>query len=242
MTQINFNNYKRLNTSYLAKWIRMLGLEKLNIGVCYEDPDLLCLDTSYIKHNIGEDDYLIVCKYPVSKFVLIHELGHIYLWKQLNSLEGFKPNIERASDPFLFSNAEAFYNAILDCFVNYRLCQFEGFNDLLVEFREHHIKENRKEWDNNTFKAYFKIYICLYIESNFIYEKEAKLRLKRYVKLNLKTLRDSAIKCSKRENKKVSYQDFQKIDQVLNRFGKIKNTTDPKDICSFFDSVMTIIN
>ena len=240
MMQIEFNDYKRLNTSYLAKWIKKLGLERLKIGVCYEDPDIPCINTSYIKCSTEEHGFLIVCKYPVSKYALIHELGHLYIFTQLNITESITLNIIKDSTIKSFNNGENFTPAILDCFVDYRLCQFQEFYDSFIEYREEDIKKDRKV-EGNTFKGNFKMYLHVYIESNFLFKKEAKTRLKTYIKRHLKTLRDNAIISSKGENKKLCYQDFQKLDQVLNRFGKIKNTTDPNDICSFFDSVMAII-
>lgn len=230
-------NYIAYCNKYLMDWIYKLGLNEFHFQLHYEREGENLYKNNHIGYNEPNDIYVIEFKYPANKDLLIHELGHLYLAKELNdfTLVGFDlSNIPNRID------YENYFSIILDCFVDYRLCKFGDFYDLWIELIEYQVRSTKQLSDLPSI-TYLSRYFLYYMELNFILKNELKLKLKQHVKRFLKDLRDNAIISSKKENKKLCYQDFQKIDRTLNHFDKIKNTTNSKDIYAFFDSVMAII-
>lgn len=225
--KINYNAYCN---KYLLYWIGKLGLDDFKFRFYYEQKLSNLYKSNGIGYNEENDVYVIKIKYPTNKETLVHELGHLCLSNSLGCPKQINLGSKKSE-----------LNHVLDPFVDYRLCKFGEYYDLWVEYIEFKVK-NQKYKPNLPLKTYLLDYTLYYINFKFLLKNELKLKLKPHVKRFLKDLRDNAIISSKGENKKLCYQDFQKIDRVLNNFDKIKNTNDSKDIYSFFDSVMAIIN
>jgi len=114
---------------FIKKWLSILKLDDDNfIFYCEEEHDNV-FDWDTIKYIPNKQAFRIQIKYPNRRFSIVHELGHLYLAKQVN-------NIKLVIAPNPDSNLmdmRVLLTGMMDGFVNYNLIKFEEFYKYFLE-------------------------------------------------------------------------------------------------------------
>ena len=110
------------------KWIIKLGLQKERFFGLFEEEGDNMFSISKVSWNPLKNYWEIQYKYPQDEYTIIHELGHIYLYKLDGNLEYHKklPLIVAENRQLAID-----INVLEDTFVNYELCKFPEFFNLM---------------------------------------------------------------------------------------------------------------
>ena len=194
----------------------MLGLSNEHIN----------LDRESIETAIEWDDYnncwnIEYCDVGVD-FLLIHELGHIFLAKKTNYLYF-------AKKPPRFNEIKFdiwwYHNAVIDCFVNYRLSQHEEINSLYIYYINEVLTRNIIPPE-----LYMHIggYIEYYLAFNYILQERERNEFLRQYNNFINILRNRIQRVLNLSN-----EYFNQIDQSLNQFLERRTTYDINEIKDF---------
>lgn len=232
--------FKKNYPHFINKWLKLLDLTQEKIIIrCEENGDSI-FEWDDITFDVENEAFLINIKYPPQKFSIIHELGHLYLAKELKDVRIIK-NYEPLSK---FMNMRALLYGIMDAFVNYKLCKFD-------EFYSYFIKKYPLNKIRMVPKEVFKIisffealdnYISIYFEFNFLLRKKDKFQRLNEKKLSLKKMRKDILDKSKEENIRFSFQDFQRLDKKLNSFDQIRESLTFTNLLNFMIDILKTLN
>lgn len=235
------NNLNHQFTVFFNEWIEKLGLsEKIQKFQLYIRPDKTkpvvlqfndkkIIVDKYSQIFFKEKEAIIILREVEPNFMLIHELGHLYLVRiYQDGRLGLTP-IEGVPEELI-----EYMDVLLDCFVNYNLCKIEGAYPLYVKDTYSFLPEDSRagsiEYTNDSIN-YLKNYIYYSISIQYILKKEDRnIRLNR-LKGYLRALRD---KIRPRIN-------FKKLFSQLKKFGGVKDTQDSQEIIDFiYDCILCL--
>lgn len=194
----------------------MLGLSNEHINIDREsnetaiewDDDNNCWNIEYC--DLGVD------------FLLIHELGHIFLAKKTNYLYFTikQPRFNEISFDIWW-----YHNAVIDSFVNYRLSQHEEINSLYI----YYINEvlTRNIIPSELYK-HIGGYIEYYLAFNYILQERERNEFLGQYNNFINILRNKIQRVLNLSN-----EYFNQIDQSLNQFLEIRPTYDKNEIKAF---------
>lgn len=155
-------------------------------------------------------------------FLLIHELGHIFLSKKTNFLyfATKPPRFYEIRDDIWWC-----HNAIIDSFVNFRLSQYDEINSLYI----YYINEvlSRKITPPELY-MHIGGYIEYYLAFNYILQERKRDEFLGKYNYFINTLRNLIQRVLILSN-----EYFNQIDQSLSQFLKIRTTCDKNEIKDF---------
>lgn len=242
----NFDEYiqagflsKEEKTLILLKWKEILGLEQIPINFFFPSnkPGELTINEKYeALGGCGYDSlrgyYGIVMAPEANKFILIHELGHIYLDKITNCL--YKDITDRGCYlPEIFY----FKNVVIDSFVNYQLYQISYFKPIYLEEMKYRWLISPKLSFKHILRHYLDIYLCYHFIIGKVYR--ANLNICNH---NLRRTKNMLRAKGDGKYKKPIWEKLNRLDIHLNKFDKIKNTRDYNQIRYFIMKGLKILD
>lgn len=225
---------------FIKKWLESLDLTHENIIIRCEENDEKIFEWDDIMFDVKKKAFLINIKYPPQKYSIIHELGHLYLAKEVKDIRIIK-NYYPLSQ---FMNMRTLFYGIMDAFVNYKLCKFDEFYSYFLN--KYPLNKIRMAPENILKSmAFFEIldnYNLVYLEFNFILRDKDKFQRINEKKLSLKKMRRDILAKASEENIRFSYQNFQRLDNKLNTFNQIKDSLSFDKIINFMIEILNILN
>ncbi len=182
-------------------------------------------------YGIKDQKYHIVLTPEANHYIIIHELGHIYLDKITNNLYAkFIPAKNWEQEIYLFKNG------IVDSFTNYHLFQFYQFGQIYLENINNNWYISPKGNFGNILEFYIKTYLCY----NFILREIDRGELLDCNTNLQRTKRILSIKGENMFNRPIK-ENLNRLDTHLDQFGKIKDTQDHIQIKKFIISGLKIV-
>ncbi len=218
------------------KWRNRLGLQNQPMGVLYEGKGDNQFSKSGIAWHPHYNKWEIQYKYPQDDFIIIHELGHLYLALELGDIGFLKHDLFEGND------LTVIVNVINDQFVNYRLSKFGDFYEILAKKAIDFVKNRRiNDKPEISLSVYIRLYFQLYLQFNFILNSKDKKGLETIAKNHFKNIRGILFKKYKAKNIKFFHQNFQKLDAQLNKFRVVKDTKNSQDVVTFFYDTLYLL-
>ncbi|GAI66769.1 unnamed protein product, partial [marine sediment metagenome] len=220
-------------------WKGILGLESETIK-------FMEVETSHVKGYVrAKGNYDRINKYWAIVYGnmcelgdLIHEIGHIYLYKLLNWFDVYKS--PREQNLKHDKTVKGLYMALLDCFNEYHLYKFPEYHKILNEFLISEVDYDYTHFNNVPLSRPLAMYIGFYIAYNSIISEEIKTDLESDIKAFLTRLRRHVIKKSKEVDKKITQKLFAKLNVKLNDFEKVKDTRNMKAFVNYVYEVLSV--
>ena len=220
---------------FLNEWMDKLDLDidypiQIHIrGKNHEQYNLI--RRSFVKWHEGYNGFVVIIKETdnkkkinFEKRILIHELGHLYLWKLYKGLWLVK------DDKSKYTGCR---NPILDIFNDYHLSKFEGYYTLLLEelFRPgitFILKKLENKEINLTDREFsYTVYIKTYgIYKLVVRPEDYKKNIPHIIRLLKKGRKDLL-------RKGITPITIKKIERLLDQFPNIKDKLDDKLISHF---------
>jgi len=190
--------------------------------------------------NEQSRNWIVYYEQSLKKFVLSHELGHIYYAKQWINFNDFAIpppfNIRAERDFFLL------VNNLLDCFVNHSLSKFsklytfykeelfsyylDNLDDFCLHIEKHSDKTKVLSW-----------FFLFYIDFKYIIkEKDANSR-REDIKRLLDKLKERILQILNNDNTTLDL-----IIERLDRFNDVKETRDPRLVIHYFVNLLLASN
>jgi len=178
--------------SIARTWEVKLGLEQYPMILEFI-PELYhkeMLRTAFIQWS-DEDKTWIICLFQLAdKRTVIHELGHIYLAKIINNWyfvdsSNKTPSITKQLHPEI----SLFFNRLIDCLNDYKLCNFEEF----YEAYESHIVAGLNQYPDpkhHTLNDSIRYYIKVYIDFNYILRSKDRDKYLSEITANLRAVKN----------------------------------------------------
>lgn len=142
--------------NFFIKWINILNLprKRIHINNNLNSKKGFIASIYSVRNIITKEINLTIQIYPIAnKLEFIHELGHPFFRLQLGIDPFFNPS-EKPDPDILY-----LVNVIEDVFVNYRLCKFDEFYQLLVnEFKR--IEMNIPEGTFAASDCFINSFVC----------------------------------------------------------------------------------
>ncbi len=228
---------------FIQDWIFKLGLDKTLEIMPYIifDPKFYlyghvkaCAGWNYVKNA-----YVIVLgRLANKKYILLHEVGEIYLKELVKKREYVKKeNISETIYEKEYTQFDKLFNAVWDGFVNYNL-KCNGALPILAETHPaRQLKIIQKTVDELPFYEHIGQYIYNYLMFNYILPQSKKRSISN--KINLKILKEIALKKAKSENILFNEGKFIVLNKLLDGFDKLKDTHDFMVILRFTWKIVT---
>lgn len=221
---------------FIKKWLSLLKLNDDNfIFYCEEEHDNV-FDWDRIKYIPNEQTFRIQIKYPNRRFSIVHELGHLYLAKQVNNI---KLVVSANPDSNLMDIRVLLYG-MMDGFVNYNLIKFEEFYEYFLE--THQIGKflylhDETQKDFSFFEVLDKFIMLIIEYEHIIKNPDRVLRIEGRNK-SFKFFRELVLKKAREENIRFSYQKIQSLQNSLKRFSLIKDSLSFNIILNFMFMIL----
>ena len=208
--------------SVITKWIEKLGLSDQPFRIVFDDPNNPQMKGDGSVAWNGKE-WEVQCKY-MHKYIIIHEIGHVYLHKILNQFEFVKEDASRVT---FRTHIETKIIGLISCFedflVDYNLSRFPEFYNIIANYFI-----NFERIPNIISMAHgindpLHLYINTFLNFRSILRDKERSQIEGVCKLHLKELRKIIIEKYKKQNKKLT---FDKFDAKLLEFDEIKDLSE----------------
>lgn len=201
MNKLEYNQYK--NLLELSEEYIEIDWNGIETGIEWND-QRRCWDIEY--RNVGVD------------FLLIHELGHIHLYKKTNYIYfAKKPDFNG-----IRSNIWWCHNAVIDSFVDYRISRFPEIYSQYKDYISAVITRNINPLE---LYEWFGGYIEYYLAYIFNLQDEDRRAFEIYYYRFI-----NKVKSVIQQNTGLIDNQFDLIDSSLNNFGDLSSTENPNEI------------
>ena len=212
---------------FIKKWLSLLKLDNDHFIFCCEEEHDKAFEYDRIKYIPEKKVFRIQIKYPPRRFSIVHELGHLYLAKQMNNM---KLIITPNPDSNLM-DMRVLLNGMMDGFVNYNLIKFEEFYTYFLE--KYQIGKYLYLPDELNFFEVLDKFIMLIIDYDYIIkEPDRNLRIEGRNK-SLEFFHGSLLEKAKEQNIYFSYQTIQALEKAIKKFRLIKDSISFEKIMYF---------
>lgn len=176
MTDFELINKLNYVSEIVDKYIKILSIdEEIDLKKSYQSGETsIVYDCNRKKWNLiySHDDHI---------FLLIHELGHLYL-------SNITKCIYFAKQPDSSTNREIFFlvNALVDAIVNYKISRFETVYPYFVNYIKYVLHRAKNGIKIQYLPSPISYYIDYYLEMNFYFKKQdfqpVKQKIQRFLK------------------------------------------------------------
>jgi len=221
----------------LNRYKKILSISQENIEV--EKNPLLITRQAELDIDKSTNSWIIHYNNVQTDFPFIHELGHIYFAKKKIGYIYFAlpppPNSE------LDRSLGNLINNLLDCFINYNLCEFEEFYPFIRQnnfFCLDHLKDFQKQIeDAENIYTLLEWFILFYIEFRFILKEEDYEQRSQEIEFLLEILKSNILSFDILDENKLK-----KLAKCLDKFNEKKNETRTVKIITYFVYALLNIN
>jgi len=222
---------------FLNEWISKLSLESeriewIDLPFSHFDNKEHNYAKAQISYYYQKGFWLITYEETVKPYAFIHELGHIYLWKLTNHLDILKKNEVILKKNPLTTKIKNLENALLDCFVNYNLIEFDDFKK---PYLYNCIDNLSRIYQFESIDQSLRFYLYWYIIYKFIIPEDVR-------NLFTKEIKECLGQYKKYIMGKSSFNQkfFLKLNAKLNKFSLIKDVKNIKIIINFIYEILAI--
>ncbi|MHA1499119.1 MAG: hypothetical protein ACTSRT_16450 [Promethearchaeota archaeon] len=177
-------------------------------------------------------------------YELVHELGHIFIYKKANYIHfAQQPEVSISNQIEKVFN---YSNHLLDCFIDYNLSNFTEIYILYVDYIKEIINGMKNVDTNPEFYQLLGGYLKFYISCRFILKTEEKEQLQSNIEEALINLRNIILRKSN-NNKNlglincIDENNLLEINNSLNDFDAIKDTDDNSVINNYVYNTLNLI-
>ncbi len=197
--------------------------------------DRQCQYPAELEWHPDQERWCIWYKDFLSKYYIIHELGHLYL-SNITSFQNFA--IQTPDHKHIDRRLHPLFNNLLDVFVDFRLSQFEEIYPFLKNKYLENISKNKEFMDlvaitTNLIKI-LSWYVIYYIDFRFTLKERD---LERRALKPMKELRTYIIKKGGSPIN-MTEEKFENLDEQLDRFDEFKDGNSPKRIVLYIINVV----
>lgn len=220
---------------FIKKWLSLLKLESDHFIFCCEEEHDNAFECDNIKYIPEKKVFRIQIKYPYRRYSIVHELGHLYLAKQMNDMDLIiTPNPDSN-----LMDMRVLLNGMMDGFVNYRLIEFEEFYTYFLE--KYQIGKYLHLIEETNFFEVLDKFIMLIIDYDYIIKEPD--RNSRIVGRNksLEISRESLLEKAKELNINLSYQTIQTLEKTIKKFRLIKDSMSFEKIMYFMFLILNTL-
>ena len=220
---------------FIKKWLSLLKLDNDHFIFCCEEEHDNAFECDNIKYIPEKKTFRIQIKYPYRRYCIVHELGHLYLAKQMNDMDLIiTPNPDSN-----LMDMRILLNGMMDGFVNYRLIEFEEFYTYFLE--KYQIGKYLYLTEETNFFEVLDKFIMLIIDYDYIIkEPDRNLRIAGRNK-SLEIYRESILDKAKELNINLSRQTIQTLEKTIMKFRLIKDSMSFEKIMYFMFLILNTL-
>lgn len=217
----------------LDKYRTILALKEERVKLIYVPPTSLNQgEGTSIQWYEKEQCWILRYEDIGNEFDLIHELGHLYLYKETDC-RYFAESATQAVDKVIFN----YNNSVVDSFVNYKLSCFDEIYPVFINYVEKVLNSGKRGIKPDT-PDLLSHYINFYCDLNYSLKQSYQERKKKLIHITLANIKKIILE---KKEYRLSTKQFESIDNKLKEFDNIKSTKGKFTIISFIAQLLKLI-